>query len=94
MARQVKDIFDQSPLTHNRYPLPEAFNRYAHYLTQREAMIVSLLVQGKRAKEIAWELSSSLHTINTHLANIKQKLGCRSIFELGMTLGEIKVISQ
>ena len=92
MIDQVQEIFNQRPINQTRYPLPKEFNRYAHYLTQREALIVSKLVKGKRPKEIAWELDSSLHTINTHLANIKQKLGCKSIFELGMTLGEIKII--
>lgn len=57
------------------------------YLTDKEAGIISCLINGLRPKEIAWELTSSLNTVNTHLANIKIKLGCDSIFQLGMVLG-------
>jgi len=57
------------------------------YLTDKEAGIINCLINGLRPKEIAWELTSSLNTVNTHLANIKIKLGCDSIFQLGMVLG-------
>lgn len=57
------------------------------YLTKKEVDIVLQLMDGKRAKEIAWKLGSSLHTVNTHLANIKDKLKCANIFQLGLTLG-------
>jgi DNA-binding CsgD family transcriptional regulator len=58
------------------------------YLTTKEFYIVRKLTTGRRAKEIAWELGASLHTINTHLANIKDKLGCENIFQLGYLLGK------
>ena len=57
------------------------------YLTDREAGIITCLVDGLRPKEIAWKLTTSLNTVNTHLANIKIKLGCISIFQLGLVLG-------
>lgn len=57
------------------------------YLTDREAGIICCLVEGLRPKEIAWKLTTSLNTVNTHLANIKIKLGCISIFQLGLVLG-------
>lgn len=57
------------------------------YLTTKEFDIVRKLTTGRRAKEIAWESGSSLHTINTHLANIKDKFGCDNIFQLGYVLG-------
>ncbi len=59
------------------------------YLTDKEAGIITCLISGLRPKEIAWELTTSLNTINTHLANIKIKLGCISIFQLGMVLGSL-----
>jgi DNA-binding CsgD family transcriptional regulator len=59
------------------------------YLTDKEAGIISCLINGLRPKEIAWQLTTSLNTVNTHLANIKIKLGCMSIFQLGMVLGEL-----
>ena len=59
------------------------------YLTDKEAGIIACLVDGLRPKEIAWELTTSLNTVNTHLANIKIKLGCMSIFQLGLVLGNV-----
>ena len=56
-------------------------------LTPKEAVIVTYLINGHRAKEIAWELKTSLHTVNTHLGNIKSKFKCSSIFQLGLVLG-------
>lgn len=60
------------------------------YLTQREAMIVTLMMIGQRAKQIAWKLQISLHTVNSHMANIKQKLDCNTNFEVGYILGWFK----
>lgn len=60
------------------------------YLTQREAMIVALMMIGQRAKQIAWKLGISLHTVNSHMANIKQKLDCNTNFEVGYILGWFK----
>jgi len=60
------------------------------FLTQREAMIVTLMMIGHRAKQIAWKLEISLHTVNSHMANIKQKLHCTTNFEVGYRLGWFK----
>jgi DNA-binding CsgD family transcriptional regulator len=57
------------------------------YLTDKEAGIVNFLIAGLRPKEIAWKLTASLNTVNTHLANIKIKLGCINSFQLGLVLG-------
>jgi len=60
------------------------------YLTQRETMVVALMMFGQRAKQIAWKLQISLHTVNSHMANIKQKLDCSTNFEVGYRLGWFK----
>lgn len=60
------------------------------YLTQREAMVVALMMLGDRAKQIAWKLDISLHTVNSHMANIKHKLDCSTNFEVGYRLGWFK----
>lgn len=57
------------------------------YLTHREAMVVALMMIGDRAKQIAWKLKISLHTVNSHMANIKHKLNCSTNFEVGYRLG-------
>jgi DNA-binding CsgD family transcriptional regulator len=58
------------------------------YLTPKESEVVMHLKQGKTAKQIAWELGSSHHTVTSHITNIKAKLRCTSILQLGLELGK------
>lgn len=51
-------------------------------LTKREAEVLTLLVNGNPAKEIADRLSISYHTVTTHRKNIFRKTGCRKVSEL------------
>ncbi len=51
-------------------------------LSPRERLIVQLLVEGKKNKEIAAALSISIRTAESHRANIMRKLGLHSIVEL------------
>jgi len=77
-------------IPNKRYKMPIKYGEMEAYLTRRETIIVALLIRGMRAKQIAWELNSSLHTVNTHLSNIKGKLHCDNIFQLGLILGDYK----
>lgn len=74
----------------NRYKVVLAEKDQPIYLTQREAMVVALMMLGNRAKQIAWKLEISLHTVNSHMANIKHKLDCSTNFEVGYRLGWFK----
>ncbi len=51
-------------------------------LTIREIEIVRLIATGKLAKEIAYELKLSIHTVYTHRKNIMRKLELNSTSEL------------
>jgi DNA-binding NarL/FixJ family response regulator len=51
-------------------------------LTDREQAIFSLLAQGLRLAQIAETLGISTKTVESHLENLKEKLGCRSVTEL------------
>src|SRR5262249_47747342 len=51
-------------------------------LTPRESEIVQLLAEGKSNKEVAEMLAISVHTAETHRANIMRKLNLRSVGEL------------
>lgn len=51
-------------------------------LTPRELEIVTLIAQGKMAKEISGMLDVSIHTIYTHRKNIMKKLDISSPVEL------------
>lgn len=51
------------------------------HLTLTERAILELIAQGKSAKAIADERSSSVHTIVTHKKNIFRKLGVSTAYE-------------
>lgn len=51
-------------------------------LTARERQVVQLVAEGKSSKEIADALGISLRTVETHRANILQKLELRSSADL------------
>ena len=46
-------------------------------LTEREIDVLRLVVQGQSNKEIAADLSLSVHTVERHLANVYAKIGAR-----------------
>jgi len=50
--------------------------------TPRELEVVQLLAEGRANKEIATILRISVHTVETHRANIMQKLGLHSLSDL------------
>ncbi|MCC8425001.1 response regulator transcription factor [Mucilaginibacter sp. UR6-11] len=50
-------------------------------LTSREKAVLQLIKQGKRSKEIAGNLSLSIHTVNRHRQNIFQKLNVTNAME-------------
>ena len=51
-------------------------------LSPREKEVAALLLNGKAAKEIAWELKISVHTANFHIKNLYKKLNISSRSEL------------
>jgi PAS domain S-box-containing protein len=51
-------------------------------LTRRQAEIAALVAQGKSSKAIAQSLSLSVHTIERHRANIKQRLKSGKVVDL------------
>jgi len=51
-------------------------------LSARESQILSLIGAGKSTKQIAYGLSISINTVNTHRARILEKMGMRANAEL------------
>jgi len=74
----------------DRYEVVLPKNKQKVSLTPRESTVVDLMMLGDRAKQIAWKLKISLHTVNSHMANIKDKLECSTNFEVGYRLGWFK----
>ena len=51
-------------------------------LTEREFQVFSMIVEGKRLKEIAAELSLSIPTVSTHKTNILRKMNLSSVADM------------
>lgn len=65
----------------NRVQIGEQLEDY-HILTQREQEVLSLIAQGYTNKEIAEKLVLSVKTIESHKANIMEKLHLKTRPEL------------
>ena len=53
-----------------------------HLLTDREKEVLQLLAEGRSNKEVATELNVGVSTVETHRANLMQKLGLRNTAEI------------
>jgi DNA-binding NarL/FixJ family response regulator len=53
-----------------------------HLLTDREREVLQLLAEGRSNKEVAAVLGVGLSTVETHRANLMQKLGLRNTAEI------------
>ena len=58
-------------------------------LTPRQKQIASLLAQGHTTAQIAHQLDTSLKNVNTHLRNIRKKMGAVSNLELVSMIEDI-----
>jgi len=56
--------------------------RERRHLTGRELEVIRLVANGSRNREVAKELGISVKTVETHRANIMNKLGYRSLSQL------------
>jgi DNA-binding CsgD family transcriptional regulator len=86
-VKQFSALLDKTKIS--RLYLGDAFDNA--YLTRREIVIVEQLKEGKKPLQIAGELKISYRTLETHIKNIKEKLKCDTLFELGFQLGSINM---
>ena len=61
-------------------------------LTEREKEVLQLLAEGKSNKEVAVLLDLSLYTVETHRANLMQKLGLHNTAEIVLYAVRKKII--
>ncbi len=62
-------------------------------LTQREKEVLQLLAEGKSNKEVAMMLNLSVYTVETHRANLMQKLNLHNTAEIVLYAVRKKLIS-
>ena len=62
-------------------------------LTPRELEVLRLLALGSEHEYIAAELEATLHTVRSHVANLRRKLNAKSRFEAVMTATRLGIIS-
>jgi DNA-binding NarL/FixJ family response regulator len=62
-------------------------------LTDREKEVLQMLAEGKSNKEVALLLNLSLYTVETHRANLMQKLGLHNTAEIVLYAVRKKIIT-
>lgn len=78
-------------LTHvKKFYLGENFDNT--YLTFQELKCIELLIDGKSSKQISTCLNISSRTVETHIANIKEKFKCNTLCELGIKIAKLGVL--
>ncbi len=65
-----------------QYGNPQSMAELLGTLTRRERDVLNLIISGKANKVIAWELGTSVRTIETHRANLMHKLKVRAVADL------------
>jgi two-component system response regulator FixJ len=60
----------------------ESIHERIRSLTERERQIIDLILSGKLTKEIAYELSISISTVEAHRANIMRKMQAKNLAQL------------
>ncbi|MEL7832563.1 response regulator transcription factor [Fodinibius sp. Rm-B-1B1-1] len=74
----ISEMIKESFLTKT----PDRNNHYQQDITEREREILQLIVDGLTSKEIAEKLYISPRTVDTHRANLMEKLQLNNIAEL------------
>lgn len=67
-------------------PIDDEMDEYIHErikrLSQREHQVLDLILAGKLNKEIAYELSISISTVEVHRANVMRKMQAKTLAQL------------
>lgn len=86
----TESSFDPDDLIENLSLNRIAFNDKGGYLTHREFECLHWLSMAKTIDQIAILLNITPRTVNAHIANIKDKTGCYSLFQLGALYQKLK----
>ncbi|MFQ3197745.1 MAG: DNA-binding NarL/FixJ family response regulator [Paraglaciecola sp.] len=79
MELALRQLLEELPY---QEPIQQSQYKQTHSLTKRERMIVSLICQGAKNKEVAEQLHISINTVKTHVYSIYRKTKSRNRVEL------------
>lgn len=83
MINLLKTIaFNTSPAAPTEIDEGKAIQIKFESLTKRERQVIELLVQGMMNKEMAYQLSLSLSTIEAHRSSIMKKMEAKNVAQL------------
>ncbi|HXV29093.1 MAG TPA: LuxR C-terminal-related transcriptional regulator, partial [Sinorhizobium sp.] len=68
--------------------------RRVQTLSNREAEVMQLMLQGKPNKQIAHELGIAMRTVEVHRSRVLEKIGARNTTELAGMLAELDALSR
>ncbi len=83
-----KKFIDQTEI--KRYYLGNEFPNI--YLTKQEIHCIHFLMKGHTFKRISNNLKIAERTVINHITNVRKKLGCKTLCELGVKLAKIKIL--
>ena len=95
----IHDAMDQSILIspsnieHDFFAKDQANCKKSMRLAKRETDCISWYLKGKNSGEIAIILGISRRTVETYIENVKTKLGCTNLFQIGYCLAEMKYMA-
>lgn len=78
----VRAALADDRLYREQYGNPQGMAERLESLTRRERDVLNLIISGKANKVIAWDLGTSVRTIETHRANLMRKLKVRAVADL------------
>lgn len=73
----------------SRIHLGEEFDH--RYLTRGEVFLLKALVTGSSCLEISERLNISSGAVDKHVKNIKGKLDCKTLYQMGFVVGQLGV---
>lgn len=74
---------------HNEIFTERFYFDYIRYLTKKEKECIYWISQGKIEEEIGIILQITKRTVKEHIKNIKLKLNCKTLFQLGMMYNKL-----
>lgn len=80
---------DSAPV---RKPVQSTKGSSAPYLSEREAQVLDLIIEGMSYKQTAWQLGIAEQTVKLHVASAKSKLKAETIAHCAVIYARMKFL--